>query len=42
MSKDLSNLELPRDFVVIEDLPMMGTGKINFRAVGEMVKEMMK
>jgi acyl-[acyl-carrier-protein]-phospholipid O-acyltransferase/long-chain-fatty-acid--[acyl-carrier-protein] ligase len=42
MGKELPNIELPRDFVVIEEMPMMGTGKINFRAVSEMVRDLMK
>jgi len=41
MGTELPNIELPRDFVVIEELPMMGTGKINFREVNQMVKDIM-
>jgi len=40
MSKDLPNIALPRQFFVIEDLPMMGTGKIDFRTVTKLVTEM--
>ena len=39
MGEDLSNIELPREFLVMEELPMMGTGKIDFRTVTAMVKE---
>ncbi|MCK5137331.1 MAG: AMP-binding protein [Bacteroidales bacterium] len=42
MGKELPNIALPRQFFVIEDLPMMGTGKIDFRTVTEMVNNMSK
>lgn len=41
MGKELPNIALPRQFVVIEELPMMGTGKIDFRTVTELVKDML-
>ena len=41
MMKDLPMIALPRQFVVIEELPMMGTGKIDFRKVTGMVQEIM-
>ena len=41
MMVDLTSLALPRQFVVIKDLPMMGTGKIDFRTVTKMVQEIM-
>ena len=41
MMVDLTSLALPRQFVVIRDLPMMGTGKIDFRTVTKMVQEIM-
>ncbi len=40
MGKELPNIALPRQFFVIEDLPMMGTGKIDFRRVTEIVHDM--
>ena len=40
LSKELSNIELPKQFLVIEELPMMGTGKIDFRTVTRIVQEM--
>jgi acyl-[acyl-carrier-protein]-phospholipid O-acyltransferase/long-chain-fatty-acid--[acyl-carrier-protein] ligase len=40
MMADLPSIALPRQFVVIENLPMMGTGKIDFRTVTKMVREM--
>ena len=40
MGKELPNIALPRQFFVIETLPMMGTGKIDFRTVTEMVHDM--
>ncbi len=39
MMADLPSIALPRQFVVIENLPMMGTGKTDFRTVTGMVKE---
>lgn len=42
MGKDLPNISLPRQFFVIEELPMMGTGKIDFRTVTAMVNDMVK
>ena len=38
MSKSLPNIALPRQFVVIEELPKMGSGKIDFRSVTEIVR----
>ncbi|HKL67755.1 MAG TPA: hypothetical protein VJ877_07665, partial [Bacteroidales bacterium] len=40
LSEELSNIELPKQFLVIEELPMMGTGKIDFRTVTGIVQEM--
>ena len=40
MSEDLSNIALPKQFLVIEELPMMSTGKIDFRTVTKMVQEL--
>ncbi len=37
MAEHLPNISLPREFVVIEELPKMGSGKIDFRSVTEMV-----
>ncbi len=39
MSKELPNIALPRKFLVIEDLPKMGSGKIDFRKCAELVQE---
>ncbi|MCK9303967.1 MAG: AMP-binding protein [Bacteroidales bacterium] len=41
MGKELPNIALPRDFIVIRDLPMMSTGKIDFRTVSRIVQELM-
>jgi acyl-[acyl-carrier-protein]-phospholipid O-acyltransferase/long-chain-fatty-acid--[acyl-carrier-protein] ligase len=41
MSQELPNIALPRQFFVFEDLPMMGTGKIDFRSVTELVNDML-
>jgi len=40
MGEELPNIALPRQFFVIEELPMMGTGKIDFRTVTDMVHDM--
>ncbi len=42
MSRHLPNIALPRQFVVIEDLPKMGSGKIDFRTVTDMVRDMVQ
>ena len=42
MGKELPNIALPRQFFVIEELPMMGTGKIDFRSVTKLVHNMVK
>ena len=39
MGAELPNIALPRQFIVIKDLPMMGTGKIDFRSVAKIVQE---
>jgi acyl-[acyl-carrier-protein]-phospholipid O-acyltransferase/long-chain-fatty-acid--[acyl-carrier-protein] ligase len=39
MGEELPNIALPKHFVVIRDLPMMGTGKIDFRSVTKIVQE---
>ncbi|NSW95878.1 MAG: AMP-binding protein, partial [Bacteroidales bacterium] len=41
MMNDLPVIALPRQFLVIDNLPMMGTGKIDFRTVTKMVQEIM-
>lgn len=42
MMKELPIIALPRQFVVIEELPMMATGKIDFRRVTGMVRDIME
>lgn len=39
LSKKLSPIQMPKQFLVIPDLPKMGSGKIDFRTVTEMVKK---
>jgi acyl-[acyl-carrier-protein]-phospholipid O-acyltransferase/long-chain-fatty-acid--[acyl-carrier-protein] ligase len=41
MLKELPIIALPRQFIVIKELPMMGTGKIDFRSVTTLVKEIL-
>jgi acyl-[acyl-carrier-protein]-phospholipid O-acyltransferase/long-chain-fatty-acid--[acyl-carrier-protein] ligase len=33
LKKELPSIAIPREFHVIEDLPMMPSGKVNFREV---------
>lgn len=42
LSRTLPNIAMPKYFIVMEDLPKMGSGKIDFRKVTELVKEKMK
>src|SRR5665647_918334 len=41
MLKDLPVIALPRQFIVVEELPMMSTGKIDFRKVTKMVQDIL-
>ncbi|MCP5106198.1 MAG: AMP-binding protein [bacterium] len=38
MAKKLSPIEMPKQFLVIDELPKMGSGKVDFRTVTEIVK----
>jgi len=42
MSGELSNISLPRQFVVLETLPKMGSGKIDFRQITELVRDIIQ
>lgn len=42
MLNELPIIALPRQFIVIKELPMMSTGKIDFRSVTKIVEEIMK
>jgi acyl-[acyl-carrier-protein]-phospholipid O-acyltransferase / long-chain-fatty-acid--[acyl-carrier-protein] ligase len=42
MSDQLPNIALPKQFIVIEELPKMGSGKIDFRTVTAMVNEIIR
>jgi len=42
MSEHLPNIALPKQFVLIEELPRMGSGKVDFRTVGEMVNRKLR
>jgi acyl-[acyl-carrier-protein]-phospholipid O-acyltransferase/long-chain-fatty-acid--[acyl-carrier-protein] ligase len=42
MSEQLPNIALPKQFVVIEELPKMGSGKIDFRTVTQMVQSIIR
>jgi len=41
LMNDLPSIALPRQFITIEQLPMMSTGKVDFRTVTKMVQEIM-
>ncbi len=41
MSAELPNIAIPKQFLVIEELPKMGSGKIDFRKTTELVKAML-
>ena len=38
MTKELPNIALPKQFHLMEDLPKMGSGKIDFRTITESVR----
>jgi acyl-[acyl-carrier-protein]-phospholipid O-acyltransferase/long-chain-fatty-acid--[acyl-carrier-protein] ligase len=42
MGTELPNIAMPRQFFVIEELPMMSTGKIDFRSVFNLVNEIVE
>lgn len=42
LSEVLPNISLPKQFVVIEELPKMGSGKIDFRRITEMVRDIVQ
>jgi len=39
MAKELPNIALPKNFVVFDELPKMGSGKIDFRRITDMVRD---
>jgi acyl-[acyl-carrier-protein]-phospholipid O-acyltransferase/long-chain-fatty-acid--[acyl-carrier-protein] ligase len=39
MGTELPNIALPKQFIIIRELPMMSTGKIDFRTVTKIVQE---
>lgn len=39
MAEDLPNIALPKKFIVIDELPKTGSGKVNLRLISEIVKE---
>jgi acyl-[acyl-carrier-protein]-phospholipid O-acyltransferase / long-chain-fatty-acid--[acyl-carrier-protein] ligase len=41
MGDELPNIALPKHFIVIRELPMMGTGKIDFRSVTKIVQDLL-
>ncbi|HEX9614730.1 MAG TPA: AMP-binding protein, partial [Bacteroidota bacterium] len=41
MSEHLPNIALPRQFVILEELPKMASGKIDFRTITETVRDIL-
>lgn len=42
LAQHLPNIALPRQLIVMEDLPKMGSGKIDFRGVTELVRKQLQ
>ncbi|HOT97252.1 MAG TPA: AMP-binding protein [bacterium] len=42
MAKELPAIALPKDFIVLEEMPKMGSGKIDFRAVASRVRTVLQ
>ena len=42
MAEELPAIAIPKEFFVIEDIPVMGSGKVNFRAVETICREIQK
>jgi acyl-[acyl-carrier-protein]-phospholipid O-acyltransferase/long-chain-fatty-acid--[acyl-carrier-protein] ligase len=42
LSSELPNLALPKQFIVMEDLPKMGSGKIDFRTITEKARDVVQ
>jgi len=42
MAEELPNIALPKNFVIIEELPKMGSGKLDFRRITDMVRDMLQ
>ena len=40
MAEQLPKIALPKQFIIFEELPKMGSGKIDFRTITEMVREL--
>ena len=39
MAKELPAIAIPKEFYIIEDIPLMGSGKVAFREVKRMCRE---
>ena len=40
LKKELPTIAIPREFYVIEDIPLMGSGKVAFRQVEKICRDM--
>jgi acyl-[acyl-carrier-protein]-phospholipid O-acyltransferase/long-chain-fatty-acid--[acyl-carrier-protein] ligase len=39
MAEELHSIELPKQFVILDEFPKMGTGKIDFRTITDLVRQ---
>jgi acyl-[acyl-carrier-protein]-phospholipid O-acyltransferase / long-chain-fatty-acid--[acyl-carrier-protein] ligase len=42
MAEELPRIALPRQFVVLPELPKMSSGKLDFRAITEIVRDIVQ
>jgi len=42
MAEELPNIALPKQFMVLDDFPKMGSGKIDFRTITELVRQRLR
>jgi 2-hydroxychromene-2-carboxylate isomerase len=42
MADELPNIALPKQFVVLDEFPKMGSGKIDFRTLTELVRQQLQ
>ncbi len=42
MNEHLPNIALPKQFVVLEELPKMASGKIDFRKITDTVRDILQ
>jgi acyl-[acyl-carrier-protein]-phospholipid O-acyltransferase/long-chain-fatty-acid--[acyl-carrier-protein] ligase len=42
MGEELPQISLPKQFIVMQELPKMGSGKIDFRRLTDIVRDMVQ